>query len=168
MMPTMPLLDYRPMSEAIENDPTESTVAGHSDLLGAGVARAYHEDTFNYLLALEKRRCEVSKKPFLLMLVDFKRHSSIDSLIDSATAEKVFWALTNSLRETDFVGWYRKGRVAGAVLIQHGDTDEFDASEAVRRRVGTALEKQLAPETLSFQLRIHQVRPASFVVQGDA
>ena len=66
--------------------------------------------------------------------------------------------LSFCLRETDFFGWYRDGRVAGAVLTQHGEPDEDDLSELVRRRVGGELEKRLDPKLgRDLQLRVYQL-----------
>lgn len=38
--------------------------------------------------------------------------------IDADTAREIFSALGESVREADFIGWFRQHRVAGAVLIQ--------------------------------------------------
>jgi hypothetical protein len=128
-------------------------------------AHAYNEHAFQYFLEIERKRSELSNRPFLLMLVDF-RHPGIQPRIDSATADKLFSVLSLSLRETDFVGWYREDRVAGAVLTQDGETDD-DLSELVRKRIGTAIASRL-PAHLSdrLQVRVYQL-PRNGSVQGD-
>jgi hypothetical protein len=73
-------------------------------------------------------------------------------------ADKLFSALSRCLRETDFIGWYREGRVAGAVLTQHGEADGDDLSDVVRVRIGAALRQRL-PSDLARQLqaRVYQI-----------
>ena len=108
----------------------------------AGTGEAYNEAAFHYLLDLERKRSAISNRPFLVLLVEFSgRPGGTPSDIDPVAAGKLFSILARSLRETDFIGWYDEPRVAGAVLTQNGETDWDDVSEAVRRRVGEALEK---------------------------
>jgi hypothetical protein len=47
----------------------------------------------------------------------------------------VFAGLSKALRETDFIGWYREGRVAGAVLAQHADSPDVRIALSVSQRV---------------------------------
>ena len=119
-----------------------------------GPGHAYNEEAFQYFLEIERKRSELSNRPFLLMLVDFNKHPRIDAV----TADKLFSVLSLCLRETDFIGWYREGRVAGAVLTQHGETDGDDLSDVVRARIGGALRQRL-PSDLARQLqtRIYQI-----------
>jgi hypothetical protein len=121
-----------------------------------GPDHAYNEEAFQYFLEIERKRSEVSNRPFLLMLVDFNKHPRIDA----ATADKLFTVLSLCLRETDFIGWYREGRAAGAVLTQHGEADGNDLSEVVRQRIERALRERL-PLDLARQLqtRIYQIPP---------
>jgi hypothetical protein len=119
-----------------------------------GAGQAYNEEAFQYFLEIERKRSELSNRPFLLMLVDFNKHPRIDGV----TADKLFSVLSLCLRETDFIGWYREGRIAGAVLTQHGETDADDLSDVVRARIVGALRQRL-PSDLARQLqtRIYQI-----------
>jgi hypothetical protein len=121
-----------------------------------GAGQAYNEEAFQYFLEIERKRSELSNRPFLLMLVDFNKHPRIDGV----TADKLFSVLSLCLRETDFIGWYREGRVAGAVLTQHGETDGDDLSDVVRARIEGAL-RLLLPAALARQLqaRVYQIPP---------
>lgn len=119
-----------------------------------GTGYAYNEEAFQYFLEIERKRSELSNSPFLLMLVDFNRHPRIDA----ATADKLFSILSLCLRETDFIGWYRGGRVAGAVLTQHREADGDDLSDVVRGRIGAALRQRLPSDlALQLQVRIYQI-----------
>src|SRR2546426_11392606 len=111
-----------------------------------GSSEAYNEEAFQYFLEVERKRSEISRRPFLLMLIEFNRHpAGINPEIDAVTAGKLFSILRMCLRETDFVGWYRERRVAGAVLTQHGEPDRDDLSDVVRRRGGDAPAKHFPP-----------------------
>jgi hypothetical protein len=127
-----------------------------------GSGEAYNEEAFHYFLEIERKRTEISNRPFLLMLIEFTRHAGVNPEIDAVTAGKLFSVLSLCLRETDFIGWYREGRVAGAVLTQHGIGEREQLSEAVRRRVGAALEKLFpSGDGRRPELRIYQVSPQS-------
>jgi len=119
-----------------------------------GLGHAYNEEAFQYFLEIERKRSELSNRAFLLMLVDFNKHPRIDAV----AADKLFSVLALCLRETDFLGWYREGRVAGAVLTQHGETGRDDLSDGVRQRIGEALRQGL-PRDLALQLqaRVYQI-----------
>jgi hypothetical protein len=121
-----------------------------------GPGHAYNEKAFQYFLEIERKRSDLSSRPFLLMLVDFNKHPRIDAV----TADKLFLVLSLCLRETDFIGWYREGRIAGAVLTQHGETEGDELSDVVRQRIGGALRERL-PSDLARQLqaRVYQIPP---------
>jgi hypothetical protein len=123
-------------------------------VLRDGLGHAYNEEAFQYFLEIERKRSELSNRPFLLMLVDFKKHPRIDSVM----ADKLFSVLSSCLRETDFLGWYREGRVAGAVLTQHGEPSRDDLSDGVHQRIGEALREAL-PSDLArhLQARVYQI-----------
>jgi len=129
--------------------------------LQEGSGEAYNEEAFQYFLEIERKRSEISNRPFLLMLVGFNKHpAGIRPEIDGVAAGKLFAILRQCLRETDFIGWYRDGRVAGAVLTQHGEPDRADLSEVVRWRVGEALEKHFPPDRpRGLQVRVYQLSP---------
>src|SRR5882672_7704571 len=149
--------DQLPLQTGASAHATEATdreLGGFA--LRDGLGHAYNEEAFQYFLEIERKRSELSNRPFLLMLVDFNKHPRIDAV----TGERLFSVLSLSLRETDFIGWYREGRVAGAVLTQHGEADGDHLSELVRARIEGAL-RQLLPPALASQLqaRIYQIPP---------
>ena len=126
-----------------------------------GSSEAYNEEAFQYFLELERRRAEISHRPFLLMLVEFGKHpAGLTPDIDLVTARKLFAVLRACLRETDFIGWYRDGRVAGAVLTQHSEPNREDLSGTVRQRVSDALDKLYPPgRPGNFQVRVYELSP---------
>jgi len=116
----------------------------------------YNEEAFGHFLEIERKRSRSSNRPFLLVLVDLKGHGEID-----AVSRRVFDALSVGLRETDFIGWYRRSAVVGAVLTEHSSQIAADVAEVVLRRVTELLTATL-PHTLAdrLQIRVYQVPPA--------
>src|SRR2546427_7764733 len=45
-----------------------------------GPGHPYNEEAFQYFLEIERKRSELSNRPFLLMLVDFNKHQRIDAV----------------------------------------------------------------------------------------
>jgi hypothetical protein len=145
-------LALQSLGNALVGEGSDRNFGGFALQNGAGYA--YNEEAFQYFLEIERKRSELSNCPFLLMLVDFKSHPRIEA----ATAHKLFSVLSLCLRETDFIGWYREGRVAGAVLTQHGEADGDDLSDVVRGRIGTALRERLPSDlALQLQVRVYQI-----------
>ena len=112
-------------------------------------------------LEIERKRSEVSGRPFLLLLIDLKRAagSELESPIDATLEGPLFSALALCLRETDFVGWYRAHRSIGAVLTQ--DTSAGSGRDDRARyasRIKLALHAELPPSVSArLQLRVYQL-----------
>ena len=117
------------------NDANSCSYAVVADGPGAG---AYSEEAFRYLLAIERKRGERSGRPFFLLLVDLKRHDG-DVGMDVDVATQVFSGLARALRDTDFIGWYREGRIVGAVLTQLTDFADSQIPRIVGQRIKNEL-----------------------------
>jgi hypothetical protein len=108
----------------------------------------YDEQAFRYFLDIERKRSERSRRPFLLLLVDLEDRSGSNGFIDPAVAAKLFEGLRQCVRETDFVGWFSEGRVAGAVLTQYSNLAGTDVAtvvdERVREVLGSSVPMQIA------------------------
>ena len=117
------------------------------------LGQAYNEQAFRYLLAIERKRSERSGCPFLLFLIDLKEPAGASGRLDAMVANHLFSNLWRSLRETDFVGWYREERVAGAVLIELGDRRPTEVSRLIGQRVGARLSERL-PSDVARRLRV--------------
>jgi hypothetical protein len=89
---------------------------------------AYDEKTFRYLLDSEAKRSERSGLSYhILLLYRTDTQGRIENM-DSLVAKTVMAALSRCLRETDYIGWYRDGLIAGGVLTvveRDGETDMF-------------------------------------------
>ncbi|MGE4054198.1 MAG: hypothetical protein AB7F99_05310 [Vicinamibacterales bacterium] len=97
---------------------------------------------FRRLLWTEWKRAVRAEQPLFLVLVRVNRHP-VTTRVPAPVSARVFAALTQAVRDVDFTGWYRDGRLAGAVLAQVGDPPDAEARAGIRQRVVTSLEQQL-------------------------
>jgi hypothetical protein len=120
-----------------------------------------NEQAFQYLLDIERRRAESTQRPFLLMLIEWDEPNGGQVPTGALGPERLFPIVCKSVRETDFVGWYRQGAVVGATLTQDGRRGTNQAGSVVRERVVKALSGAL-PSQLVSQLGVRL-----FEVLGD-
>ena len=121
---------------------------------------AYDEETFRHLLDLEEQRSQRSGRPFLLVLLDVNAAGVLVENGNERALDELFRTLVDSLRETDFVGWYRSGQVVGAVLTQLGETAEKgEISQLIREKFDRALHG-LSPWARLLKVQIHQLPSA--------
>lgn len=123
-------------------------------VLEGRLGQAYNEQAFRYFLAIERKRSERSGRPLLLLLVDLKEQSGRSVRMDPMVALKLFSGLWLCLRETDFVGWYREERVAGAVLTELREGSRTEVSRLVSQRVSGVL-RECLPSDVARRLRVH-------------
>lgn len=125
------------------------------------LGQAYNEETFRYFLAIERKRAERSGCPFLLLLVELKEREGAGGRIDSIIGDDIFSSLSLSLRDSDFVGWYRETLVVGAVLTELGDGHLTEVSRRIAQRVSEMLATRLPQNVAScLQVQISQAPPA--------
>ena len=132
------------------------SVPAYSGFPSGQGGRAYNEAAFRHFLAVERRRAERSMRSLLLVLVTLRQSPGLSAKINDATAAALFRGLGASVREVDFVGWYREGRVAAAVLPQ-GVKASGDVPHLIADRVVIALRKRLSADQ-SRNLRVRVVR----------
>jgi hypothetical protein len=120
------------------------------------------EPAFHRLISLERRRAERSRKSFLLVLVDAGRRPF-------DVSEKPLAALMPMTRETDIVGWYKEGTIAGVLFTEIAEDDLGSTTRAIMNRVSKTLKSNLTAQqfgkvSLSFHLlpEEHDHRPSSF------
>jgi hypothetical protein len=100
------------------------------------------QQAFHHIISLEQRRAERSKKSFLLLLVDAGPHPF-------GLGKKILAALMPMTRETDIIGWYKEGTVAGVVFTEIADEDVTTTTTAVMNRVSKTLKNHLSPQQFS-------------------
>jgi hypothetical protein len=106
---------------------------GYTTFHGGVAGLAYNEAAFSHFLAIERRRAERSRRSILLVLVSAQSHAGRPAVLSQAAATDLFARLGASVREVDFVGWYREGRVAAAVLTQQGPVSSEIRDRVVNR-----------------------------------
>ena len=72
------------------------------------------EKTFRGMIAIERKRTERSRAPFLLMLLEAVNEEGTNNY--EATLHRVTAALLSSSRDTDQIGWYKEGLIVGALF----------------------------------------------------
>jgi len=75
--------------------------------------RHLDEESFRRVIAVERKRTERSKAPFVLMLVEVSQNGSART---ESALDVVMQALLASSRDTDVVGWYKGKRTIGALF----------------------------------------------------
>jgi hypothetical protein len=159
--PRSPAAQFRPAfrSNSVHEegaDPLNGfVVRGFSGLI-------YNEQAFQYLLEIERRRAESTQRPFLLMLIDCGEAARGQLSGGAVTPERLFPIVCRTVRETDFVGWYRQGAILGATLTQDRQDSSSGTKHAgriVRDRITQALGHGLPSEHVSqLRLRLYEVQ----------
>jgi hypothetical protein len=115
---------------------------GYSGFLGGQIGQAYNEAAFRYFLAADRSRAERLQRSILLVLASLRQAPGRSVQLTHSTAAAMFAGLAAGVREVDFVGWYRHGRVAGAVLAQAVAISE-EQIVSVGDRIVAAINEQI-------------------------
>ena len=114
-----------------------------------------NEEAFHRMIALERKRTERSRKPFLLMRVDMG--NGLESDKKGKALGKILAALALSTRETDVTGWYKNHSIVGVMFTEFGVDDRSIIPNTMMTRVSEALRKNLSEQqfkalNIKFQL----------------
>jgi exopolysaccharide biosynthesis polyprenyl glycosylphosphotransferase len=114
-----------------------------------------NEQAFHKMIALERKRTERSRKPFLLMRVDMG--NGLESDKKGKALGKILAALALSTRETDVTGWYKNDSIVGVMFTEFGVDDRSIIPNTMMTRVSEALRKNLSEQqfkalNIKFQL----------------
>lgn len=121
----------------------------------------YSEETFQYFLGIEQKRSARSNLPVHLLLLSLNEQAGLGTSIDRPLAARLFSALTQCLRETDFVGWHREGRIAGAVLTHCEGGAGMQFAHVVAGRLHNALRPHHPSDPVHrLKVRVH-LRPST-------
>ena len=97
---------------------TPRSTPAYSGFRAGHIGQAYNEAGFRYFLTVDRRRAQRSQRPLYLVLASLRERSGTSAELTSHQTAAFFSALAASVREVDFVGWFREGRVPAAVLAQ--------------------------------------------------
>lgn len=105
------------------------------------------EEAFRHTIAIERKRTERSREPFLLMLLETGTPSVTRK--NTKALSSVIGALQASTRDTDVLGWYKDQQTVGAIFTGLGSDDKSIVMKTILTRVGAALESELPLDQLS-------------------
>jgi hypothetical protein len=118
---------------------------------------AYNQEVFRYFLASESKRSERSGRFCQIILVYGTDAQGRIVQMNSHVAKTVIAASSRSLRETDYIGWYRDGRIIGAVLTVLVQESMARVSTHLQSRLVETLRAELGIEEISrLQIRVCQ------------
>jgi hypothetical protein len=135
----------RPTADAVPTVAPEPTRCSCGVALETSLGQACNEEAFRHFLAIERKRSRRSGRPFVLLLVGLNKRRRLGR-IDPSVAASLFACLWLSLRESDVVGWFREGRIAGALLMQAGEGPVTNIGDLVCEKVRRSLQDRLPPE----------------------
>ena len=104
----------------------------------------FNEDVFKRMIAIERKRTERTKEPFLLMLLELGNNRNTGKI--EKALEGVMSAMRSCTRETDILGWYKDQTVAGAIFTGLSIDDKNAILSAILSKVNTALRRELPAE----------------------
>jgi lipopolysaccharide/colanic/teichoic acid biosynthesis glycosyltransferase len=112
-----------------------------------------NEDSFRRMIAVERKRSERSKEPFLLMLVELGDQPQSEQTLK--VLQEVLGALRACSRETDVLGWYKENATVGVIFTGLVVKDKSLILSTILTRVSSLLRHELTYEqfnqvTLSF------------------
>ena len=117
------------------------SIPGYTTFYGGAAGRAHNEAGFQHFLQIELQRAGRSGQALFLALVRIRNDAGRSVRLPSPVAAKMFSALGSSVREVDFVGWFKEDRVAGAVLVQRA-TPAADVRQHIASRIMKTLDKE--------------------------
>lgn len=128
---------------------------GQDDLISGALPGAERtilsEEAFKRSIAVERKRTERSKEPFLLMLLEANEQSG--PMKHGESIEKVISALIPTTRDTDVIGWYKERSAIGVIFTGLLASGKSAAVGAILARISAAFREELPFEQFS-QIRI--------------
>jgi hypothetical protein len=113
----------------------------------------YNECAFHYFLRVEIERAQRSARPLLLVVLHLPALADGYVRVPPTIAPRLVWALADCIRDIDFIGWYRSGRVIAAVLTDVCWVDRA-SSWVLRTRLRESIARQLTSHLLE-SVRVH-------------
>jgi lipopolysaccharide/colanic/teichoic acid biosynthesis glycosyltransferase len=100
-----------------------------------------NEEAFQRMIAIERKRTERSRKPFLLMLLDAGAHQGSEN--NGKALRSIVPALLISTRETDVIGWYKDRTTVGVIFTGLLADDKNSILSTILSRVSVTLRDKL-------------------------
>lgn len=132
----------------------------HATHVPAGRNAVLREETFHAMLALERRRAERSRKPFVLMLLD--GHLIREGGPHASVVEILISAVSEATRETDLVGWHEQGKVLAIIFTELNLEGTAPITEVLHSKMLKALQHNLDHKLVSKLVITAHVFPESW------
>ena len=100
--------------------------------------------SFHRIIALERKRTERSRKPFLLMLLDTS--NGLPTPEDGKLLDEILHLLAAATRETDVTGWYKSNLVGGVMFTEISNQERNSIMSTMLARVSAILRVCLSIE----------------------
>ena len=141
-----------------------ATVSPISGATTSGDTVVLNAEAFRRMIALERKRSERSRKPFMLLLVDMGKYLSTEK--NGKTLERILATLALSSRETDITGWYANDNVLG-VLFTEIASDSNSIPATIITRVTETLRRNLTAEQFGELSLSFHVFPEDWDHEGE-
>jgi lipopolysaccharide/colanic/teichoic acid biosynthesis glycosyltransferase len=105
---------------------------------------ALNEEAFQRMIAVERKRTERSKNPFLLMLLESGNPQGSET--NGEALNKITPALLSATRETDVIGWYNDQTTLGAIFTGLLADEKNSILSTILTRVSATLRDKLTLE----------------------
>jgi lipopolysaccharide/colanic/teichoic acid biosynthesis glycosyltransferase len=114
-----------------------------------------NEASFRRMIAVERKRTERSRKPFLLMLLEVGSPQGLEK--NSKALNTIVPVLLSATRETDLIGWYKERVTVGTIFTGLLVDEKSSILSTILARVSTTLRDKLTFEqfnqvSISFHL----------------
>jgi lipopolysaccharide/colanic/teichoic acid biosynthesis glycosyltransferase len=117
------------------------------DFLSTEERVVLNEESFKRMIAIERKRTERSREPFLLMLVEAGNPQRAEK--HGKPLDRILSAMLSSTRETDIVGWYKDRITVGVMFTGLAVEDKNIVLSTILSRVSAALRDELTTEQFS-------------------
>jgi lipopolysaccharide/colanic/teichoic acid biosynthesis glycosyltransferase len=119
------------------------TLSAVSEASSSGERVVLNAEAFRRMIALERKRSERSRKPFILLLLDMGDRPSEKN---GKILGRISSVLSVSTRDTDVTGWYANDCVLGVMFTELASEDGAPIPGTVIARVTDTLRSNLALE----------------------
>ncbi len=130
-------------------EPKTSTLA--NSVLSTGAQEVEREilseERFLRRIAVERKRTERSREPFLLILLEYSGSRNVE--VNAAVLDTMISALAPATRETDAIGWYRRRTTIGVLFPGIAKDAKQVSGTTVLNRVTAILSDELTVEQFS-------------------
>ena len=121
----------------------------------------FEEEYFRYILQLEVKRSERSKRPFLLLHIDMSR--LVQNYNAVQTIKDVISEIFSVTRETDIKGWVRSEEVLGIIFLEYDN----ESDEIISKKINDSLKELLDPSEYSL-ISVNSIKfPEDISINGE-